>query len=95
MTLLLIHYRVSLSKFYECDILSGSTLFATHSAVSITVFPIIKRNERIVSRVKFITKTRLYSFDLLKLHFYIVNFGFTGVYINFLISAQKHGLWVL
>ena len=28
-------------------------------------------------------------------HFYIVKLGFTGVYIIFLISAQKHWLWVL
>ena len=40
-----------------------------------------------------ITKTRLYNFDLLKPHFYIVKLGFTGVYIIFLISAQKHRLW--
>ena len=37
-----------------------------------------------------ITKTRLYNFDPLKPHFYIVKLGFTG-----LISAQKHRLWVL
>ena len=37
----------------------------------------------------FITKTRQYNFDLLKTHFYIVKLGFTGVYIIFLISAQK------
>ena len=43
----------------------------------------------------FITKTRLYSFDPLKPHLYIVKLGFTGVYIIFLISAQKHRLWVL
>ena len=42
-----------------------------------------------------ITKTRLYSFDPLKPHFYIGKLGFTGVYIIFLISAQKHRLWVL
>ena len=36
-----------------------------------------------------ITKTYLYNFDPLKPHFYIVNLGFTGVYIIFLISAQK------
>ena len=42
-----------------------------------------------------ITKTCLYNFDPLKPHFYIVKLGFTGVYINFLISAQKHRLWVL
>ena len=35
------------------------------------------------------TKTRLYNFDPLKPHFYIVNLGFTGVYIIFLISAQN------
>ena len=35
------------------------------------------------------TKTRLYNFDPLKHHFYIVKLGFTGVYIIFLISAQK------
>ena len=41
-----------------------------------------------------ITKTCLYKFDALKPHFYIVKLGFTGVYIIFLISAQKHRLWV-
>ena len=41
-----------------------------------------------------ITKTCLYNFDPLKPHFYIVKLGFTGVYIIFLISAQKHRLWV-
>ena len=42
-----------------------------------------------------ITKTYLYNFDPLKPHFYLVKMGFTGVYIIFLISAQKHRLWVL
>ena len=37
----------------------------------------------------YITKTCLYNFDPLKPHFYIVKLGFTGVYINFLISAQN------
>ena len=37
-----------------------------------------------------ITRTYLYNFDPLKPHFYIVKLGFTGVYIIFLISAQKH-----
>ena len=36
-----------------------------------------------------ITKTRLYNFDPLKPHFYIVKLGFTGVYTIFLISAQN------
>ena len=42
-----------------------------------------------------IMKTRLYNFDPFKPHFYVVKLGFTGVYIIFLISAQKHRLWVL
>ena len=36
-----------------------------------------------------ITKTCLYNFGPLKPHFCIVILGFTGVYIIFLISAQK------
>ena len=42
-----------------------------------------------------IMKTCLYNFDPLKPHFYVVKLGFTGVYVIFLISAQKHRLWVL
>ena len=42
----------------------------------------------------YITKTYLYYIDPLKPHFYIVKLGFTEVYIIFLISAQKHRLWV-
>ena len=41
------------------------------------------------SNLMHITKTRLYNFDPLKPHFYIVKLGFTGVYIIFLISAQN------
>ena len=41
-----------------------------------------------------ITKTYLYNFEPLKPHFYKVKLGFTGVYIIFVISAQKHRLWV-
>ena len=49
----------------------------------------------IVYLLEHITKTCLYNFDPLKPHFCIVKLGFTGVYIIFLISAQKHRLWVL
>ena len=42
-----------------------------------------------------IPKTRLCNFDPLKPHFCIVKLGFTGVYTIFLISAEKHRLWVL
>ena len=38
---------------------------------------------------KNITKTRLYNFDPLKPHFYIVKLGFTGVYTISLISVQN------
>ena len=53
------------------------------------------RNGRIYYLVtlKAITKTCLYNFDLLGPLFYIVRLGFTGVYIIFLICAQKHRLW--
>ena len=40
-----------------------------------------------------ITKTYLYNFDPLNPHFYIVKLGIKGVYIIFLISAQKYRLW--
>ena len=36
-----------------------------------------------------ITKTRLYSFDTLKPHFYTLKLGFTGAYINFLILFKN------
>ena len=42
------------------------------------------RTQRYVSCI---TKTRLYNFDPLKPHFYIVKLGFRGVYIICLISA--------
>ena len=42
-----------------------------------------------------ITKTYLHNFDPIKPYFYKVKLGFTGVYIIFLISAQKHRLRVL
>ena len=51
-----------------------------------------KNNQQINLIFIFITKTYLYSFDPFKPHFYIVKLWFTGVYIIFLISAQKHRL---
>ena len=36
-----------------------------------------------------ITKTCLYNFDPLKLHFYMVKLGFAGVCIIFVISAKN------
>ena len=54
-----------------------------------------KQTTNIVWYLAPITKTYLYNFDPFKPHFYIVKLGFTGVYVIFLISAQKHRLWVL
>ena len=51
--------------------------------------------KRYTSFVLHITKTRLYNFDPLKPHFYIVKLGFTGVYIVFLTFAQKPRLLLL
>ena len=34
-------------------------------------------------------ETRLYNFDPLQPHFYIVKLGYTGLYISFLISAEN------
>ena len=55
---------------------------------------LVKQNT-VFSENVFITKSYQYIFDPLKPHFYIVKLGFTGVNIIFLISAQKHRLWVL
>ena len=57
--------------------------------------PDAKNPHKKMKLAEVITKTHLYNFDPLKPHFYIVKLGFTGVYIIFLISAQKHRLWVL
>ena len=50
-------------------------------------------SRKLKNKICTITKTCLYKFYPLKPHFYIVKLGFTGVYIIFLISAQKYRLW--
>ena len=55
----------------------------------------VKKKNIIILSSADITKTCLYNVDPLQPHFYIAKLGFTGVYINFLISAQKHRLWEL
>ena len=47
------------------------------------------------SQITFIRKTRLYNFDPLKPHFYIVKLGFTGGIHYFSYFCSKHILWVL
>ena len=77
--------------------LGGAHLINTHN--SCVYGEISKKNTQIIVRYSTtlhvrsesfsITKTYLYNFDPLKLHFYIVKLGFTGVDIIFLISAQN------
>ena len=50
----------------------------------------IKQNQKLTSR-----KQAYIILNPLKPNFYTVKLGFTGVNIIFLISAQKHRLWVL
>ena len=69
-----------------------ASCFVKISGVGFTGYP---ENRRIcLTLVHDITKTCLYNFDPLKPHYYIVKLGFAGVYNIFLISAQKHRLWV-
>ena len=68
--------------------------YSKNNSSSSSLYPHFTKFERLKEKFN-ITKTRLYNFDPLKPHFYIVKLGFTGVYIIFLISAQKHRLWVL
>ena len=60
-------------------------------------FPDTKRKRKPTNpnKHKYMPRTYLYNFDPLKPHFYIVKLGLTGVYIIFLIAAQKHRSWVL
>ena len=67
-----------------------------HEIISTVIHPLpLISRKTVVSYWRNITKTYLYNFDPLKPQFYMVKLGFTGVHIIFLISAQKHRLWVL
>ena len=52
-------------------------------------YRLVDRDQPAHPEQKDITKTRLYNFDPLKPHFYIVKLGFIGVQIIFLISTQN------
>ena len=56
-----------------------------------TSHPFLSKTHRLISS----RKHAYIILNLIKLRFYIVKLGFTGVYIIFLIFAQKHRLWVL
>ena len=66
-------------------------LRVVHLSVSLFLYLL----QTVFAQLQGITKTYPYNFDPLKPHFYIAKLGYTGVYIIFLISAQKHGLCVL
>ena len=71
------------------------SIFEEYGAVKYSfVFIIIDNNKTKETPIKLEMALPI-NFDPLKPHFYIVKMGFTRVYIIFLISAQKHGLWVL
>ena len=57
----------------------------------------INNSHKLVKRLSlfffWFMQTCLYNIDPLTPHFYIGKLGFTGVYIIFLISTQKHRLW--
>ena len=48
--------------------------------------------QKYMYKVLNITKTYIYNFDPLKIHFYIVKLGFTGVNIIFLISVLSRNM---
>ena len=71
----------------KCNLLGSSGFI-----IALTRFAALMK---LLTLGQLISKTCLYNIDPLKPHFYIVKLRFTGVYIIFLISAQKHRLWVL
>ena len=88
--LFLLHVCSLFSVMYS--LLSNDTFLSEFKLIK-PDFPI--KTKWISIMMLHITKTCLYNFDPLKPHFYTVKLGFTGVYIIFLIPAQKHRLWVL
>ena len=90
------------AELFHFDILAFNktwlnSSFSTNN-IRLHSFNCLERKDRVGDShggIIIITKTRLYSFDPLKPHFYTVKLGFIGVCINFLISVQKRRLWVL
>ena len=79
--------KKKIKKIKKYCIMSSAEIFTRHEE---------RKNQFFVTYMYLIImKTCLYNFDPLKPLFYIVKLGFTGVYIIFLISAQKHRVRVL
>ena len=83
-------YNVLALRASSCNVFAQTGLSKQYRPISVTVeFLLILRKWKFTT----ITKTRLYNFDPLKPHFYIVKLGFTGEYIIFLISAHNIDCW--
>ena len=85
-------HKLTSEKIFEPDFASvnhGKAAFGNFFDCDLSILMSVQ------NFIEIITKTYLYNFDPLKPHFYIVKLGFTGVYVIFLISAQKHRLLVL
>ena len=83
-------YHSGLCSLFVHSAVSKLILLADREVPDQTARMLSAYVRRHIFAAQIITKTCLYNFDPLKLHL-----GFTGVYIIFLISAQKHRLWVL
>ena len=80
------------SKWASYKFRKSRNALSDHKGPENMKFTIIKLEETFDCPI---TKICQYNFDPFKPHFYVVKLGFTGVYIIFLISAQKYKLWVL
>ena len=79
---------VKLDEPKDSSVSQNATLLITQWAFVTTITFVSKDVQVPLKWICYcITKTRLYNFDPLKPHFYIIKLGFTGVYIIFLISA--------
>ena len=79
-----------------CADWSESSLSAWRRFASLSTYRVsCEDSDQTAEPDSFIMKTCLYNVDPLKPRFNTVKLGFAGVYIIFLISAEKHTLWVL
>ena len=81
--------------FFFCFVLVVSLLFFIMCKIDFCDVILIVGVMKHMSLIKVFQKTNtdFSSRNPLKPHFCIVKLGFKGVYITFLISAQKHRLW--
>ena len=83
----------SWSKFFPFRFLKGFSNTMEETSYLWNSEPLVKRRQNLSGHLASSSRKHTYIILTLKPHFYIVKLGFTGVYIIFLISAQKHRLW--